>query len=304
VKTTKQVSWLLAGTLALAGLVAQTARAAAEPVTTTVTAVGMKNAAPPPVKKDDVELYQGKERLQVADWHRGEKLFLAVLIDDSLEQNIATQWNDVRAFLDAQPATTYIGVFYGRNGAAMVAQDFTQDHALAGKALRIPSGAFGAYSSPYLELQDLIKRMPGQGERRSILFFSSGVDYFRGFFGPESPDLDPTVEQATKANVNVWTLYAPDAGHVGRGYFRTFNAQSNLSRLSGETGAESYYLGYGVPVTYKPYLDEISTHLNNQYLLTFESGGKEKGRFEHIRVATELRGVQFMSPSMVYVPKS
>src|SRR6202045_4843345 len=65
---------------------------AAEPVTTTVTAVGKKNAQPPPIKKDDVELYQAKERLQVADWRKGETLFLAVLIDDSLDQSIASQW--------------------------------------------------------------------------------------------------------------------------------------------------------------------------------------------------------------------
>ncbi len=50
-------------------------------VTVTVTAVGKKDAASRTVKRDDVQLYQGKERKQVADWRRGETLFLAVLID-------------------------------------------------------------------------------------------------------------------------------------------------------------------------------------------------------------------------------
>src|SRR6202011_512063 len=72
---------LLAAALAVAGFTA-TVIQAAEPVTTTVTAVGKKNTQPPPIKKEDVELYQGKERLQVADWRKGETLFLAVLIDD------------------------------------------------------------------------------------------------------------------------------------------------------------------------------------------------------------------------------
>lgn len=297
------VQYLLAAALAASAFAATAARAA-EPVTTTVTAIGKKNDQPPAVKKEDVELYQGKERLQVADWRRGETLFLAVLIDDSLDPGIASQWTDLKRFFMAQPPTTYIAVFYGRNGSATIAQDFTKDHELAAKALRIPSGGFGAFSSPYLELQDLIKRLPGAGERRSILFVSSGIDYFRGYFGPTSPDLDPTVEHAQKANVNIWTLYAPDAGHSGRGYFRTFNAQSNLSRLSDETGAESYYLGNGAPVSYRGYLDEISTHLNNQYLLTFEGSGGNKGRFERIHVATELPGVEFMNSSMVFLSKS
>jgi hypothetical protein len=297
------ISVLLAAALAMAGFAA-TATRAAEPVTTTVTAVGKKNTVPPPVKKEDVELYSGKERLQVADWRRGETLFLAVLIDDSLDQNIASQWNDLREFFLAQPPTTYIGVFYGRNGTAMIAQDFTKDHELAGKALRIPLGGFGAFSSPYLSLEDLIKRLPGEGQRRSIVVFSSGIDYFRGNFGPTSPDLDSTIESAQKNNVNVWSLYAPDSGHSGRGFFRASRAQSELSQLSEETGAESYYLGTGEPVTFKSYFDEISTHLNNQYLLSFEGSGGKKGRFERVRVHTELPGVEFINASLAYLPKS
>jgi hypothetical protein len=293
---------LLAAAIAVAGFTATTIQAA-EPVTVTVTAVGKKNTQPPPIKKDDVALYQGKERLQVADWRKGETLFLAVLIDDSLEQNIASQWSDLKAFMMAQPPTTYIGVFYGRNGEATVAQDFTKDHAVAAKALRIPYGGFGAFSSPYLELEDLIKRLPGAGERRSIMLISSGIDYFRGNFGPISPDVDPTIENAQKANINIWSIYAPDAGHVGRGFFRVNNAQSELSEVSEETGAEAYFLGFGPPVTLKSYFDEISNHLNNQYLLTFEGSGGKKGRFERIRVTTEVQGVEFMTPSGVFLPK-
>ena len=203
----------------------------------------------------------------------------------------------------AQPPTTYIGVFYGRNGAAMVAQDFTKDHAVAAKALRIPYGGFGAFSSPYLELEDLIKRLPGAGERRSIMLISSGVDYFRGNFGPISPDVDPTIENAQKNNINIWSIYAPDAGHVGRGFFRVNNAQSELSEVSEETGGEAYFLGFGPPVSLKSYFDEISNHLNNQYLLTFEGSGGKKGRFERIRVTSEIPGVEFMTPSGVFLPK-
>jgi hypothetical protein len=301
-KHLRGMSYLLAAAIAVSGAGVAAARAS-EPVTTTVTVVGKRNSQPPVVKKEDVELYQGKERLQVADWRRGEALFLAVLIDDSLDQNIASQWSDLKAFFMAQPASTYISVSYGRNGQAVIAQDFTQDHELAAKALRIPTGGQGAFSSPYLALQDLIKRLPGAGERRSILFISSGVDYFRGNFGPTSPDLDPTIERAQKANINIWTIYAPDAGHFGGGYFRVSNAQSNLSQLSDETGAESYYLGFSSPVSLRGYFDEIAMHLNNQYLLTFAGGGGgKKGRFERVRVSSELPGVEFMTPSLIFLP--
>ena len=213
-----QGALLLAG-MAVAALTPMAARSAPpvpSGVTVTVTAVGKKDAPPRAVKKDDVQLYQGKERKQVANWRRGETLFIAVLIDDSLRSSIANQWNDLRAFLMAQPPTTYIAVAYARNGTAMVAQDFTTDHALAAKAIRLPLGSGGAFTSPYFALQDWMKRWPESRERKSILLFSSGINYFRGGSGIADPDLDSTIERAQKENINIWTIYARDAGRGGR----------------------------------------------------------------------------------------
>jgi hypothetical protein len=272
-------------------------------VTTTVTAVAKKeNQQPPDLSQGDIQLYQGKERVQVADWQRGGPLFLALLIDDSLDPVVGNQWNDLKAFLAAQPESTYIAVAYARNGAAIIAQDFTQDRALAAKALRLPLGNAGAFTSPYLAVQDWIKRWPDSNNRKSIMLFSSGIDYFRGSFDPIDPDLDSTIAAAQKKNINVWSIYVPDAGHVGRRAFRVFNSQANLSRLSEETGAEAYYLGFGLPVTLKPYFDEIQMHLNNQYLLTFLGNGGKKGKFERVRVNTEIKDVEFLTPSEVFLP--
>lgn len=283
-------------------LAAKAVAASSDAATFTVTAVDNKDAMPPAVKKDDVKLFQGREQVQIADWKRSEKLYLALLIDDSLEPTVANQWSDLRAFINAQPENTYIAVAYARNGSAMVAQDFTTDHALAAKALRLPLGVGGAFTSPYLTLQDWIKRWPDSNERKSIILFSSGVDYFRGGFDPVDPDLDTTVEHAEKKNINIWSIYVPDSGHIGRRPFRAFNAQSNLSRLSEETGAEAFYLGFGMPVTLKPYFDEIQRHLDNQYLLSFVGNGGKKGKFASVRVATEVPNVQIMTPAEVFLP--
>jgi len=298
---------LLLATFALTfALFASAPARAADGVTLTVTAVA-KKGTPPAIKKDDAQVFEGKEHVQATDWRRGENLYLAILIDDSLDSEAASQWNDLKAFIAEQPRNAYVAVAYSRNGAAMVVQDFTQDHALAAKALRIPLGNAGAFSSPYLAVQDWLKRWPSSAgdHRSSILLISSGIDYFRGGFDPLDPDLDSTIERAQKENVNIWTIYYPGAGHVSRGYFRVFNAQANLSRLSEETGAESYYLSYERPVTLKPYFDEIQEHLNNQYLLSFASGGGgKKGKFERVRVTTELPNAEFLTPSEVFLPPS
>lgn len=270
-------------------------------VTMTITALGKKDAEPPALKREDMQFFVNKERSQIADWQRGEKLYLAVLIDDSLDNDVASQWNDLKAFFNAQPETTYISVSYARNGAAEVAQDFTNNHELAGKALRIPIGP-GAFSSPYLAVLDLMKRLPGSStERRSILLFSSGIDYFRGNY-PESPDLQSAYERAEKQNINLWSIYYPDAGHLGRRFFRAFRGQNDLSRLAEESGAESFYLSTSEPVTLKPYLDELAIHLRNQYLLTFQGSGGSKGRFQRVKFATEVSGVQFLHAPEAFLP--
>jgi len=293
---------LMIGALALALAVFDAVAAGPGTVTMTVTAVGQKDTSPPLVTKDDVQLFLNKERTQVADWKHGEKLYLAVLIDDSLDSEIAGQWSDLKAFLAGQPDTAYISVAYARNGTAVLAQDFTNDHHLAAQALRLPLGNGGAFSSSYLALLDLMKRWPSSADRRSILLISSGIDYLRGNFDLRSPDLDSTISRAQKQNINIWTIYAPDAGHRGRGFFLVSRAQSNLSQLSDATGAESYYLGTGAPVTLKPYFDELSTHLSNQYLLTFKASGGAKGRFERVRVRTELAHAEFLAASEAFLP--
>lgn len=300
----KNVLVLSAFALSL-GLSFSAAAQAGDTVTMTVTATG-KKGRPPGIKKEDIQVFEGRERVQVADWRRGENLFMGILIDDSLDTEAASQWNDVRAFVNRQAANTYIALAYGRNGAVTVAQDFTQDHALVEKALRIPIGGLGAFSSPYLSVQDWVKRWPSaaRDNRSSIILISSGIDYFRGGYDPLDPDLQTTIEHAQKANINLWTIYYPGGGHFGRGYFRVFNAQANLSRMSEETGAESYYLGYERPVNLSSYFDEIQEHLENQYLLTFAGSGGKKGKFERVRVMTELPNVQFLTPSAVFLPPS
>jgi len=301
-KNNFQRAALIAGACALAiGLSAASALSADQgKVTMTVTAVGKKDISAPAVKKEDVQFFLNKERTQIANWQRGEKLYLAVLIDDSLDNTVASQWGDLKEFFNAQPQTTYISVSYARNGSAMLAQDFTNDHELAAKALRLPLGA-GAFSSPYFALQDLMKRWPSSADRHSILVISSGIDYFHGNF-PTSPDLDSSIGHAQKQNINVWSIYFPDAGHRARGLFRIERAQADLSRLAEDTGAESYYLGTSAPVTLKPYLDEITAHLSNQYLLSFSGNGGPKGRFERARVTTELPNLEFLHASQAFLP--
>ena len=285
--------------ISTAGAFAQSKSAGSSLTTFTVTVVGKKQEAPP-ISKDDVQLFQGKERKQIADWKKGEELFLAILIDDSIDTTAGGQWDYLKQFIMDQPPSTLIAVGYMQNNTVMMAQDFTQNHEFAAKALRLPLGRTAIGSSPYLSMLDLLKRWPDSGPRRSIIAITSGIDWFRGLTsGPIYPDVDPLIE---RQNTNIWSIYYPSVSHRGRSFYLTNTAQNNIGKLSEDTGAESYYLGFGTPVSIKPYLDEINTHLGNQYLLSFAGAGGQKGKLVSVKVRTELPDVEFLTPNAAFVP--
>src|SRR5215472_16725476 len=218
--------------------------------TFTVTASGKKDSTPPPISKDDVQLFQGKERKQIADWKKGDELFLVILIDDSLDADFGSQFGDLKSFIMSQSPATRIAIGYIRNSVTMIAQDFTDNHELAAKAIRLPIGPGAIGSSPYLGTLDLLKRWPQTGPRRSIVLISSGIDFFRGRGSQVfNPDLDSVIDRAQRQNTNIWGVYYPSAGHrFGRSFFLLNYAQNNMDKLAEDTGAEAYYLFYQAPV--------------------------------------------------------
>lgn len=286
---------------------ARTNSSAAGNATFTVTASGKKDTAPPPISKDDVQLFQGKERKQIGDWEKGDELFLVILIDDAISTDFGSVMGEVKNFIMSQPPTAHIAVGYIRDNVTMLTQDFTDNHELAAKAIRLPVGTAAIGSSPYLGTMDLLKRWPQTGPRRSIVLISSGIDFFRGRDSQISnPDLDGVIERAQRQNTNIWSVYYPSSGHRFGGSYLLLNyAQNNMGKLAEDTGGESYYLFYQEPVTLKPYLDEINLHLNNQYLLTFAADGGSKGKFVSVKLKTELPHVDLMThASAVWVAPS
>ena len=124
----------------------------------------------PTLQQGDVKVKQGKNLLKVNQLIRakGDNAALQrfVLIDDTLDTGIGNNLNDIRDFINAQPASTVIAVGYMSNAAVQVAQNFTADHALAVKAIRLPRGSLSTMDSPYLSLISLAKGWPQQSVRR------------------------------------------------------------------------------------------------------------------------------------------
>ena len=265
----------------------------------------------PTVEREDVFVKQGKERLKVTDWipTRGDRgaLDLFILIDDACDSSLGSQLNDLRSFVSAQPTTTAVGVGYMRNGTVQIAQNFTNDHEQAAKALRLPLGSSGAYGSPYLSVIDLMKRWPERPVRREVVMVTDGIDRARGgprtFFSTASnPDVDSAASVAQRTGTIIYTIYSPGVGRMHRNFFEANNGQNAIAQLSEVTGAESFFLGLQSPVSFRPYLDDIQRMLNNQYLLGFLAKPRKKAGLQYVKLSSEITGVELVSADAVWVP--
>ncbi|MGO8791766.1 MAG: hypothetical protein ACLQVL_30870 [Terriglobia bacterium] len=279
------------------------------PVKMTVTVNVASDKRMPEINQQDVVVKQGKQRLQVAEWvpAQGDRagLDLFILIDDASDTRLGSHLGDLRKFINAQPATTTVGVGYMRNATVQIAQNFTRDHAAAAKAVRLPLGTPGAYGSPYLSVIDLMQRWPESPNRREVVMVTDGIDRARRGMGWRGlnivPDVDSAGEVAMRTGTMIHTIYVPGVGRWHRNYWEATNGQLGIAKLSDMTGGESYYLGLQRPVTIAPYLDDLQKVLDNQYLLSFSTKPGQKAGLQYVSLNTEVAGVEFAAPDAVWV---
>jgi hypothetical protein len=195
-----------------------------------------------------------------------------------------------------------------RNGTISVMQDLTNDHEAAAKAVRIPVGNAGTYGNPYLSMTSLVKKWPDHEGRKEVLMITDGIDRMRrktsrmDVMGP-STDVDSASSAAQRAGILVHSFYATGVGHLTRtNSWAASGGQNGLAKLAEETGADSYFLGYSTPVSFKPYLEELQRVLDNQYWLAFDIKPGSKPALKWVDVSTEVPGAEIVSANNVFVP--
>jgi hypothetical protein len=287
----------------------------------------------PILRPENVQVKQGKTSLKVDHLipARGDNaaLQLFILIDDTCDTGIGNSLNDLRDFINAQPATTVVGVAYMSNASIQIAQNFTADHAAAAKAIRLPRGNLSAMDSPYLSLISLIKGWPEQKVRREVLMVSDGIDRLRSdpttraAYSPSygratrapmpassmstgmstiSPDADTASTTAQRYGVIVHGIYATGAGRMGRNAWEAQLGQGGVGKIADESGGEYYSLGTQNLVSFKPYLDRLQRVLENQYYLVFGVVPKNKAGLQRVRISTESPGFEIAAADNVWVP--
>jgi len=212
------------------------------------------------------------------------------------------------------------------NASIQIVQNFTTDHALAAKAIRLPRGSLSAMDSPYLSLISLIKGWPEQKVLREVLMITDGIDRLRGERAsgyPSSPRYGRTIQtppppprglgsistDATTASetsqrygVIVHGIYATGVGRAGRNAWEAQLGQSGVSKIADETGGEYFALGITPPLSFEPYLKRLQQIFDNQYYLVFRAIPGKKAGLQRVGISTDVPDVEIAAADNVWVP--
>jgi hypothetical protein len=225
---------------------------------------------------------------------------LAVLLQDDLVSSIGTEAKGIAQFVRNQPAGSRVMIGYIRNGSLDVRRKFTSELDRAAAAVRPPMGvaSAGPYN-PFVEIVEGLRRFDSQAQgRRAMIVVSDGLDLSHGVdsSGPgQSLDLDKAITEAQRRGVAIYSIYAPPAAFSGNQLLLA-NGQSCLLKLSQDTGGQAFFQGMGAPISFDPFLKEISASLDRQIALTYRSTHPNKG-YHRLDVKPIDRDVEVRHPA-------
>ena len=279
------------------------ARGTAKPVTIPV-AIRVRGSKPEPeIQILDLTVLEDGEpqsNLSIRSIYTSSPLTIAILIQDDLVSSVSNEIKPIGEFIRRLPKGARVMVGYVRAGSLEVRQKFTGDLERAANALRVPMGLASAGPfNPYVEVLEGISRFDSQpAGRRAMLLVSDGLDISRGVDSSsagQSVDLQRAINQAQRRAVAIYSFYAPSVTVAGN---QTLigNAQSSLERLSDETGGKAFFQGTGAPVSFDPFLSELSSSLDRQVALTYLSTHTRKG-FHRLQIRSSTPGVQVTYPA-------
>jgi len=271
----------------------------------TVTSTG--NAAPRKLTAQDIRVYQDDQLRPVVRLvpvaTQQSRLDVAIVVDDSLNREIANQFTEIKKFIHDLPANAEVEVVYASHGSAEIQQGFTTEREAAARALHMPAGSIAGADGLYDSLRNLAKHWPNDGAAGVVVLISDGVDVTFGTF-ESLPSMNTSLQRAIEAfqsaGITAYSIYASGSGRVGFAPFLVESGQGCLARLASETGGEAFFQGTHTPVDIGVFLDQIRQRLASQYVLEFRTQPGNKSAYSHLRVTTEQLGVKLSHPTAIF----
>jgi hypothetical protein len=260
----------------------------------------------PSVTNQDLSVKVNGKNGKVTEWTQfkgPDPIELVLLIDDSARTSLGTQMNEISDFIKTLPPNIKASVAYMQNGRAVFAAPLSADHDTILKSLRLPGGSAGTSASPYFSLSDLAKHWPSPASnaRREVLMVTDGVDRYQMHYDPDDPYVQAAIDDAVRAHLVVYSIYWLNRGRADATGYENNAGQNLLLQVAQATGGKSFWEGMGNPVSFTPYLDELTRRFHNQYELGFSVGLSGKPEVETFKLKLSAPGGDVTAPQKVLV---
>jgi hypothetical protein len=201
----------------------------------------------------------------------GNDLEVVVMLDSAARSSIGVQLDDISNFIKTLPQGAKAAVAWMINGTAQLGSPLTSNHQEALKGVHLPIGVPGGSASPYFCLSNLAKHWPSQDHaaRRIVVMITDGVDNYEPYYDPQDPYVQAAVTDSVRAGLVVYPIYWENLGRFSRSWYANYDGQNLLNMVAEATGGYSYWQGFGNPVSFQPFFENLDRRLKNQYEMVF-----------------------------------
>ncbi len=267
-------------------------------------------ATPTTLSQHDLSIKVNGKDSAITNWMplRGEndRLELVILLDSGSRSSIGTQLSDISNFVKTLPPGAKVSIAWMLNGEARLSTPLTPDHEQALKGLHLPIGGPGVSASPYFCLSSLAKHWPSNdaGARRVVVMITDGIDYYSPRFDPEDPYVQAAITDSVRSGLVVYSIYWQNQSRISRTMWGNSAGQNLLLMLTEATGGNSYWEGFGNPVSFQPYFKDLDRRLQNQYEISFTAPLKGKPDVQIMKLKVNNNAGKIDAPQQVYVGRS
>ena len=99
----------------------------------------------------------------------------------------------------------------------------------------------------------------------------------------------------------VYAIYWRDSGRFDQTGYANNTGQNLILQVTDATGGKSFWEGTGNPVSFQPYLEELTRRFNNQYELSFVTPLHGKAETETFKLKFKAPGAEVNAPQQVFV---
>lgn len=266
------------------------------------------NQAPAQLNPQAISLRVGGKDASVANITPAQSspLELVLMLDSGARTSLSTQMGEIQQFVQQLPPNTMVTFAYMQNGVARLTGPFTPDRAQALKGLHIPAGTAGEDASPYFCLSDLAKHWPSgdRSARREVVMVSDGVDYYHPGMDLDDPYVQTAINDSVRSGLVVYSIYWRNKGFYDRTTEANVSGQDLLLQVTKATGGQSYWEGTGDPVSFRPYFQDLTRRLQNQYELSFTAPLNRKPGVEELKFKLNGVSAKVDAPGEVYVSRA